>query len=93
MEQQNKNFSTEISLKKRLELLVSGVYEIISSDENSIHVNTSDGAILIEGENLRIINMSAATGTLSAEGLICSISYNDKIPLKKIGFFARMFQW
>jgi sporulation protein YabP len=92
MEQQNKNFSTEISLKKRLELLVSGVYEIISSDENSIHVNTSDGAILIEGENLRIINMSAATGTLSAEGLICSISYNDKIPLKKIGFFARMFQ-
>ena len=92
MEQQKDFFSTAISLKKRSELQISGVSDIISSDENSIYLNTSDGALLIEGAELRIISINVAGGDMSVEGKVDSLAYSDKTKMQKSGFFARMLK-
>ena len=92
MEQQKEKNFTEILLKKRSELKISGVYEIISSDENSICLNTGDGALMIEGEDLRIISMNVAGGDLIAEGRIDGLAFNERTQSQKSGFFARMFK-
>ena len=92
MENQKEIFSTVISLKKRSELGISGVDDIISSDENSICLDTHDGLLEIVGDGLRIISMSATGGEISVTGKIDSLGYSDKTQMKKIGFFARMFK-
>lgn len=92
MENQKEIFSTTISLKKRSELNISGVNDIVSSDENSICLNTPDGLLLIEGDALRIISMSVSGGDIAIMGKIDSIVYNEKTQMQKSGFFARMFK-
>ena len=92
MEQQKEIFSTAISLKKRSDLQVSGVWDIISSDENAIYLNTADGTLLIEGAGLRIISINVSGGDMSVEGKIDSLVYNDKAQTQKSGFLARMFK-
>jgi len=92
MEQQKENYSTSIFLKKRSELQISGVSDIISSDENNIYLNTSDGALIIDGTELRIISMNVAQGDMTVEGKVDSIAYTEKEQTQKSGFFARMFK-
>ena len=92
MENQKENFSTIIQLKKRTELAVSGVTDIVSSDESAICLSTPDGPLYVEGEGLRIISMNVSGGELSVTGKVCSLAYSDKAEAQKSGFFARMFK-
>ena len=92
MEQQKETFSTAISLKKRSELNISGVSDIISSDENSIYLNTADGTLTVEGADLRIISIDVSGGYMNVEGKVDSLVYNDRTQTQKSGFLARMFK-
>lgn len=92
MENQKENFSTAVQLKKRTELSVSGVTDIVSSDENTICLNTPDGLLYVEGEGLRIISMNVSGGDIAVTGKVCSLAYSDKEAAQKSGFFARMFK-
>jgi sporulation protein YabP len=92
MENQKENFSTAISLKKRTELAVSGVSDIISSDENAICLGTPDGLLYVEGEGLRIISMNVSGGDIAVTGKVQSLAFSDKSTAQKSGFFARMFK-
>ena len=91
MENQKENFSTAIQLKKRTELSVSGVNDIVSSDENAICLSTPDGLLYVEGDGLRIISMNVSGGDIAVTGKVYSLSYSDKAA-QKSGFFARMFK-
>ena len=79
-------------MKSRSELSISGICDIISSDENTVHLDTVDGALEIEGSELHIISMNVANGSIIIEGKIDTISYHDKTQLQKNSFFARMFK-
>ncbi len=92
MEQTKEKISTELVLKNRAALNISGVCDIISSDENSVFLNTADGALEIGGSELHIISMNVSSGVMLIEGRIDTISYHDKQEPKKSGFLARMFR-
>ena len=92
MEQTKEKNTTELILRNRAELNISGVCDIISSDENSIFLNTADGTLEIGGSELHIISMNVASGTMIVDGKVDNISYHDKIQAQKNGFFARMFR-
>jgi sporulation protein YabP len=92
MENQKETFSTAISLKKRAELSISGVTDIISSDENIICLNTTDGLLIIDGIGLRIISMNISGGDISVLGKIDSLTYSERNQKRKNGFFERMFK-
>lgn len=92
MEQQKEKKTTELIMKNRSELSVSGICDIISSDENTVFLDTIDGGLEIAGSELHIISMNVATGSIIIEGKIDAISYHDKNPTQKNGFFARMFR-
>ena len=92
MEQQKEKFHTSVSLKNRSQLLVSGVSDIISSDENTICLNTADGVLTVNGTELRIISMNVAGGDMNVEGKIDSLAYSERTQAVKSGFFARMFK-
>ena len=92
MEQQKEKNSTSIALKNRAIINIEGVSDIISSDESSIYLDTVDGALMIDGSDLRIISMSTGNKEMIIEGRIDALAYNDKVQAKKSGFFARMLK-
>ena len=56
MESKEKN--TTLLLKNRTALSLTGVSDIISSDESSVYLDTIDGGLIIEGTELHIISMN-----------------------------------
>ena len=92
MEQQKEKNTTSIALKNRSSLNIDGVSDIISSDENSIYLNTADGTLTVEGADLRIISIDVSGGYMNVEGKVDSLVYNDRTQTQKSGFLARMFK-
>lgn len=92
MEQQKEKITTSISLKNRSFLALTGVSDIISSDENTVYLDTIDGGLVVEGSELHIISMNVGNGEIILEGRVNSISYHDKAQSSKSGFLARIFK-
>ena len=81
-----------IILEEREQLSVSGVEEVESFDENTIVMHTSQGTLIIRGENLHIEKLSLDGGDLKVEGDVDSLTYEDGRGEKSGGFFSRLFR-
>ena len=71
--------------RKRVEL--NDVESILSFEEEYITLLTSSGKIQIEGEGMRIIDLSKETGHISIVGKVDSILYGGEDKKRKIGLF------
>ena len=60
--------SHDISWKDRRRMSVSGVCEVISFDENGIHLRTVSGELAIEGAGLHIGVLDTERGLVTLEG-------------------------
>lgn len=80
--------STEIHIKERESLAMTGVNEVLSFDSDYICVMTEQGKVEIEGDGLKILGMSSDTGNLSVTGRVDGVFYSAK-PKEKKGFFSR----
>lgn len=79
-------------LEDRERLSVSGVEEVESFDENTIVMHTSQGTLIIRGENLHIEKLSLDGGDLKVEGDVDSLTYEDGRGDRSGGFFSRLFR-
>lgn len=79
-----------IELSGREHLSVSGVEDVDRFDENEIVMNTSEGVLVVTGENLHIGKLSLDGGELHVDGRIDAVTYEDA-PVQSGGFFARLF--
>lgn len=79
-------------LEDRQRLSVSGVEEVESFDETAIVMHTTQGALVIRGENLHIEKLSLDGGDLKVEGDVDSLTYEDDRGQSSGGFFARLFR-
>ena len=79
----------DLHLQNRQKLSVSGVQEIESFDENTVVLLTSEGMLVIRGENLQLQALSIEGGQVAVEGLITSLDYEEA--RKTGGFFRRLF--
>jgi len=78
-------------LEDRERLSVSGVEEVESFDENTIVMVTSQGTLVVRGENLHIEKLSLDGGDLKVEGDVDSLTYEDG-GREKGGFLARLLR-
>ena len=78
-------------LEDRKKLVVSGVEDVDSFDEETVVVYTGLGELTVRGSGLHINKIDVEAGELSLEGQIDSLSYADQ-PAARGGFFARMFR-
>lgn len=66
-----------IVLEERERLLINGVTDVISFDEESVSADTDMGVILIRGEGLHISKLNLDEGVLQVEGNVDIIEYGD----------------
>ena len=79
-------------LENRQKLMLSGITDVDSFNENEIYLFTQLGEMLIKGENLHINEMSVDSGELSVEGDINAIIYGDKSRKKKLSPLGKIFK-
>lgn len=79
-------------LENRKRLLLSGVTDVDSFNENQMLLFTELGELLIRGKNLHINEMNVETGDFSVEGDIWALIYGDKDKNKRLGFIKKIFK-
>lgn len=67
-----------IVLEDRSNLLVSGVEQVDSFNENTIILTTIKGGLSIKGEGLNVSKVNLDEGNVRISGIVNSISYNSK---------------
>jgi len=81
-----------VIMESRRNLVVSGVMDIDSFDEQTVVVFTEQGELTISGSNLHINKIDVDTGDLLMEGEIDTLAYSDNQPRQKGGFLTRLFR-
>ena len=67
-----------ISLDERKKLTVSGVKEVVSLDEESIVLATVLGMLVVQGQDLKLKQLTAEGGCVSVVGQIESLVYEQQ---------------
>lgn len=75
--------SGTITLHDRTSLHMDGVSEVLSLDSDFVSVMTTLGKVEIEGDGLRVLDLSSESGKLSLVGRIDGIYYTDKPGAKR----------
>jgi sporulation protein YabP len=83
--------ASNIIIENRKKMSVSGVLDVISFDDNSVLLETANGALNVVGENFRINKLNVDIGELTIDGDIAGFNYED-IQKKGAGFFSKMFK-
>ena len=79
-----------IVLEDRERLVVSGVEEVESFDEETIVLVTGRGGLTVRGSGLHIEQLSLDGGELQVEGNVDSMTYEDE-GSGRGGLLARLF--
>ena len=80
-----------LTLDGRDKLTVSGVEDVERFDENEIVMNTTDGVLIVNGENLHIGKLSLDGGELHVDGRVDALSYEDGAVSHGGGLLSRLF--
>ncbi len=80
-----------VTLEDRRHLTISGVEDVERFDETAVVLSTAQGALTVQGSGLHIEQLSLNGGDLKVEGLIESLSYEDRAE-QSGGLFARLFR-
>lgn len=80
-----------VILEDRKSLMITGVSDVDSFDDQTITVYTDLGEMTIRGSGLHIGKLSLETGELNITGNIFALGYSDNRE-KQGGFFSRMFK-
>ena len=82
-----------ITLENRKKMILTGVEEVISFDDEKILLNTKLGALTIKGQNLKMNKLDVQNGDVLINGEIYYIVYSGKeIKKEKEGIFAKLFK-
>ena len=77
-------------IKKKKKLLLTGVSDVKSFDDDAVVMDTVMGELTVKGEKLHILGFNRETGDLTLEGAVWLLGYNDG--KKDSSFFGRLFK-
>ena len=79
-------------LEGRQRLLLEGVEEVISFDETCLLLETSQGSLTVQGEEMHVEQLDVEEGRLVVGGEIGSLSYDEGAGGGKRNLLGRIFR-
>ena len=67
----------KLTLTERKNMVMTGVAEVISFDENAVVLKTSLGLLTVHGQGLQLKNLSLEGGQVAVEGSISAFVYEE----------------
>lgn len=83
--------SHNIILEQRNKLMLSGVSEVETFEEDNVQLKTTKGALTIRGSGMRMESYQSEVGDLTMHGNIYALVYMNDTGAKE-GFFKRLFK-
>lgn len=77
-----------LTLDQREKLIVTGVTEVVSFDEDAVVLHTEQGMLTVQGQQLQLKTLSVDGGQLAVEGTVSALSYEE--PRQKGGWLHRL---
>ncbi len=92
MQNSTRSFSlSDVRINNRSSIDISGVEEVISYDERSIVLVVCGVKMIVEGDDLRVTELSVDDGRVCAIGKIGAVLYEEGT-VKKSGFLSSIFK-
>lgn len=88
---QNGERGQSIAVQSRSAVQLTGVSDVARFEETIAVFATTQGALTIEGEGLRIVRLSLDTGEVDLAGKVSGFFY-DEPSVQTGGFWRRLFQ-
>ena len=84
----------KVYLNARKSAVLSGVRDVLSFDAKEVYLETEQGVLLIQGDELHVNRLSLEKGEIDIDGRIDSFAYSDREETQKkaASFLSRMFQ-
>ena len=84
----------KVTIAGRGEGTISGVSDVLSFDVGEIVLQTTEGLLMIKGEELHVSRLTLEKGEVDIDGKIDSLTYTSqgKKSGKNESFFGRMFK-
>lgn len=89
--EKNINPLHNIIMEQRKKLVLSGVKDIDSFEEDDVVLQTTLGKLTLRGSGMKMGSFNADTGDLTVSGDIFALVYTDNNATKE-GFFSRIFK-
>lgn len=84
---------SNLILENRKRLVLSGVLEVVSFNEEVIMLNTILGSLVIKGEGLKMNKLDVQNGEVVVIGMVNSFVYTNKESKKdKESILSRLFK-
>ena len=77
-----------LNLSGRNRLSISGVEEVISFDDMTVALHTSEGDLTVEGEGLHIVKLNLDSGEVDVTGNVSAMIYTEQKTATRGGFFS-----
>lgn len=82
-----------ITMEDRRKIILTGVLDVLSFDDQVVILETELGLLTVKGENIRINKLSIDTSEVIVEGEISSLNYSDRENEKTKGnFMSKIFK-
>ena len=80
----------KLTLNERNKLTLSGVTEVVSFDDTAVALHTALGVLEVQGQKLKLKNLSIEGGQMEVTGHISGLFYEE--PRQSGGFWGRLFK-
>ena len=77
-----------LQLKDRADLTMSGVTEVVSFDESTVVLHTTQGTLIVQGRDLKLKTLSQDGGQVAVEGTVAALVYEES---RSGGWRQRLF--
>ena len=81
-----------IIMEARKKLVLSGVIEVESFEEDNVELKTTCGNLTVRGDELKMENYNSETGDLHINGNVYALVYTNDNSNSKNGFLKRIFK-
>lgn len=83
-----------IIMNDREIIKITGILDVISFDDLMVITDTEQGILIIKGDNLHVNQLNLDSGELGVDGIINSLTYEDREHYGKPGssFFSKIFK-
>ena len=75
-----------LALTERNKLIVYGVTEVVSFEENTVVLRTSQGTLVVHGRDMQLKTLSPEGGQVTVEGTVTALVYEEP---RSSGWFGR----
>ena len=80
-----------VSVRNRKRMDVTSVKSIERFDQEEFVVRTSQGMLVIKGEELRIVHLDVDKGLLTLEGIVKVLQYDEEDSVLSKSFLNKLF--